>query len=86
MHIMPGETGNNAKALFDAQSKTTTVHFSSIVGSKVSKKHPKMFRVIVFKERESKRYDFEAISVVEASEIVGEIKAGIARFKVNRGG
>ena len=81
MHIMPGETGNNTKALFDAQPKTTTVHFSSIVGSKVSKKHPRMFRVIVFKERETKRYDFEAQSHDDAIEIVREIKRGLERFQ-----
>ncbi|KAF2126162.1 stress-activated map kinase-interacting protein-like protein [Dothidotthia symphoricarpi CBS 119687] len=73
IHIMPGEkTG---------EGKTTTVHFSSVVGSKVSKKHPRMFRVIVFKERETKRYDFEAGGVEEAGEIVREIKRGVGRFQ-----
>ncbi|ORY05146.1 stress-activated map kinase interacting protein 1-domain-containing protein [Clohesyomyces aquaticus] len=81
MHIMPGESQANTKALFEAQPKTTTVHFSSIVGSKVSKKHPRMFRVIVFKERETKRYDFEATSQEEAMEIVREIKMGMERFR-----
>jgi hypothetical protein len=81
MHIMPGETGANTKALFDTQPKTTTVHFSSIVGSKVSKKHPRMFRVVVFKERETKRYDFEAQGAEEAVEIVREIKRGVERFQ-----
>ncbi|KAF2875366.1 stress-activated map kinase-interacting protein-like protein [Massariosphaeria phaeospora] len=79
MHIMPGETGTT-KQIFDDKSKTTTVHFSSIVGSKVSKKHPRMFRVIVFKERETKRYDFEAQSHEDAVEIVKEIKKGVSRF------
>lgn len=84
MHIMPGETSNNtSKALFEQQtSKTTTVHFSSIVGSRISKKHSRMFRVIVFKEKETKRYDFEAQSQADAVEIVEEIKAGVARSKV----
>ncbi|KAF2248311.1 hypothetical protein BU26DRAFT_458542 [Trematosphaeria pertusa] len=79
MHIMPGDTGNT-KQLFDAPSKTTTVHFSSVVGSKVSKKHPRMFRVIVFKEKETKRYDFEAQSHEDAVSIVKEIKKGVDRF------
>jgi hypothetical protein len=39
-----------------------------------------MFRVIVFKERETKRYDFEAQSTNEAVEIVREIKNGVERF------
>lgn len=79
LHIMPGETGTS-KQIFDQPAKTTTVHFSSVVGSKVSKKHPKMFRVIVFKEKETKRYDFEAGSVTDAGEIVREIKRGVDRF------
>jgi hypothetical protein len=36
-----------------------------------------MFRVVVFKERESKRYDFEATSSEEAAEIVDEIRKGV---------
>ena len=88
MHIMPGEAGTHPPktavgGLFDDRvaSKTTTVHFSSIVGSKVSKKHPKMFRVLVFRERETKRYDFEAQSGDEAGRIVREIKRGVERFQ-----
>ncbi|OCK80787.1 hypothetical protein K432DRAFT_404393 [Lepidopterella palustris CBS 459.81] len=82
MHIMPGENTNitNTKLLFEQQpAKTTTVHFSSVVGSKVSRRHPRMFRVVVFKERETKRYDFEAVSQAEAVEIVKEIKRGVER-------
>lgn len=83
IHIMPGESKTGARSGFgvEGQGKTTTVHFSSVVGSKVSKKHPKMFRVIVFKERETKRYDFEAQSMDEAVEIVREIKKGVERFQ-----
>lgn len=86
MHIMPGESGAKAGARAggawaEGQGKTTTVHFSSVVGSKVSKKHNKMFRVVVFKERETKRYDFEASSADEALEIVREIKRGVDRFQ-----
>ncbi|KAI9880200.1 MAG: hypothetical protein M1830_004786 [Pleopsidium flavum] len=78
MHIMPGETG---KTLFDTGAKTTTIPFSSVVGCKVSRRHPKTFRVVVFKERETKRYDFEAQSVAEAAEIVVEIKKGMEPFQ-----
>lgn len=42
MHILPGEAG---KTLFDTGSKTTTVPFSMIVGCKISRRHPKTFRV-----------------------------------------
>lgn len=42
MHILPGETG---KTLFDNSVKTSRVPFSMIVGCKVSRRHPKTFRV-----------------------------------------
>ena len=48
MHILPGETG---KALFDSSTKTSRVPFSMIVGCKVSRRHPKMFRVSWFHRR-----------------------------------
>ncbi|KAF2763325.1 hypothetical protein EJ05DRAFT_534689 [Pseudovirgaria hyperparasitica] len=83
MHIMPSETGGGGgnKALFEPQGKTTVVPFSSVVGSKVSRRHPRMFRVVVYKERETKRYDFEASSAGEAQEIVKEIKRAVERFQ-----
>lgn len=42
MHILPGEAG---KTLFDTGAKTTRIPFSMIVGCKVSRRHPKTFRV-----------------------------------------
>lgn len=42
MHILPGETG---KTLFDTSAKTNRIPFSMIVGCKVSRRHPKTFRV-----------------------------------------
>lgn len=42
MHILPGETGKN---LFDSNAKTSRVPFSTIIGCKVSRRHPKTFRV-----------------------------------------
>lgn len=80
IHIMPGETGRRA-GVVEGQGKTTTVHFSSVVGTKVSKKHPKTVRLLVYREKETKRYDFEAASVDEAADIVKEIKKGVARFQ-----
>lgn len=77
MHILPGETG---KTLFDTSAKSTTVPFSMIVGCKVSRRHPKTFRVIIFRERETKRYDFEAQWIAEAAEIVQEISKGMEPF------
>lgn len=42
MHILPGETG---KTMFDTSAKTNRIAFSMIVGCKVSRRHPKIFRV-----------------------------------------
>lgn len=78
MHILPGETG---KTLFDTSTKTTTIPFSMIVGCKVSRRHPKTFRVIIFRERETKRYDFEAANISESAEIVQEIRKGMEPFQ-----
>ena len=82
LHIMPSQEGHGAggKGLAEAPGKTTTVHYSSIVGCKVSRKHPRMLTVHVFKEKETKRYDFEARNQQEASEIVREIKTGVEKF------
>ncbi|KAL3423602.1 Stress-activated map kinase-interacting protein 1 [Phlyctema vagabunda] len=77
LHIMPGSTG---KTMFEGQGKTTTVHFSNVVGCKVTRRHPANFKVIVYKANESKRYDFEAKSSDEAAEIVFEIKKGISPY------
>jgi len=75
LHIMPASTG---KTMFDGQGKTTTVHFSNVIGCKVTRRHPTNFKVVVYKGTETnKRYDFEAKTAAEAAEIVYEIKKGI---------
>jgi hypothetical protein len=83
MHIMPSSAEHHPTAakLFEAPGKVTTVHFSSVVGSKVSRRHPRMFRVVVYKERETKRYDFEAATGHEAHEIVRQIKKGVEKYQ-----
>lgn len=42
LHIMPASTG---KTVFEGQGKTTTVHFSNVVGCKVTRRHPTNFKV-----------------------------------------
>jgi target of rapamycin complex 2 subunit MAPKAP1 len=42
VHIMPSSGG---KAVLDGGGKTTTVHFSNVVGCKVSRRHPTNFKV-----------------------------------------
>ncbi|KAI9706805.1 MAG: hypothetical protein M1820_004776 [Bogoriella megaspora] len=86
MHIMPSETGGGgvggggAGLAANTAGKITTVGISNIVGCKVSRKHPKTVRVLVFRERETKRYDFEAANPSEAQEIVAEIRKGIEPY------
>ncbi|KAH8805569.1 stress-activated map kinase interacting protein 1-domain-containing protein [Xylogone sp. PMI_703] len=77
LHIMPSSTG---KTVFEGQGKTTTVHFSNVVGCKVQRRHPTNFKLVVYKSTETKRYDFEAKSADEAAEIVFEIKKGISPY------
>lgn len=82
MHIMPGESG---KTLWGPDGKTTAVAFSDVVGSKVSRRHPKSFRVVVIRGNdatEQKRYDFEAKNAVEAVEIVDEIKKNMKHYRI----
>lgn len=42
LHIMPISSG---KTMFEGQGKTTTVHFSKVVGCKVTRRHPTNFKV-----------------------------------------
>lgn len=83
MHIMPAETtmANAATKKANGGGSNKAIHFMSVIGSKVSSKHPKTFRVVVYRERESKRYDFEAQNRDEAAEIVREIRRGMERFQ-----
>ncbi|KAM3560943.1 hypothetical protein ARSEF4850_003431 [Beauveria asiatica] len=77
IHIKPASGG---KALHDSTSKTTTVHFSNVIGCKVARKHPTNFKLVVYRATETKRYDFEARNADEAAEIVSELKKGIAPY------
>ncbi|KAJ5758583.1 hypothetical protein N7520_005739 [Penicillium odoratum] len=80
MHIVPGETGKTA-----SDSKTRSINFNDVVGCKVSRRHPKSFRVVVLRGNEAneqKRYDFEARNALEAIEIVDEIKKNMAQYRV----
>jgi target of rapamycin complex 2 subunit MAPKAP1 len=82
LHVMAGET---AKGVFDATGKTRSINFNDIVGTKVSRRHPKSFSVVVLRgtdAHEQKRYDFEARNEAEAAEIVGEIKKNMEQYRV----
>lgn len=80
MHIMPGETGKTA-----SDTKTRSINFNDVVGCKVSRRHPKSFRVVVLRgtdANEQKRYDFESRNTSEAVEIVDEIKKNMAHYRI----
>ncbi|PNS16133.1 hypothetical protein CAC42_4534 [Sphaceloma murrayae] len=84
IHIMPGGnidfdgSGQGAEGL--TRGKTTSVHLRDVIGCKVARKHPKLVRVLVYREKETKRYEFEAESRAQAAEIVDEIRKGVERF------
>ncbi|KAF7587132.1 mitogen-activated protein kinase associated protein 1 [Aspergillus hancockii] len=80
MHIMPGDTAKTGSA-----TKTRSISFNDVVGCKVSRRHPKNFRVVVLRgndANEQKRYDFEARNALEAVEIVDEIKKNMAHYRI----
>ncbi|KAL2312469.1 Target of rapamycin complex 2 subunit sin1 [Schizosaccharomyces pombe] len=70
VHIMPSESKN----IFETP-KTSSIHAGSIILCKQSKKSPCNFKMIVSKNRETKRYDFEVLSALEAAIIVSRIRA-----------
>ncbi|KAK0722413.1 stress-activated map kinase interacting protein 1-domain-containing protein [Lasiosphaeria miniovina] len=77
IHIMPASGGK----MVESDGKTTSVHFSNVVGCKVSRKHPTNFKLVVYKATESKRYDFVTNSLEYAAEIVQQLKKGISPYR-----
>jgi len=82
MQILPGPPEDGGLGGVPVSGKVTNVAMSSIVGVKVSRKHPKMMRVLVYREKETKRYDFECSSHAEAEAVVGDIRVGLAEYGV----
>lgn len=80
VHIMPSDQN---KTLFDSP-KTTSIHISSIIGCKQSRKAPLNFKIIAMKSREWKRYAFEAMSPPQAADIVEAIKKQISAYKMDK--
>ncbi|KAK3375135.1 stress-activated map kinase interacting protein 1-domain-containing protein [Podospora didyma] len=77
IHIMPASGGKT----IESDGKSTTVHFSNVVGCKVSRKHPTNFKLVVYKATEAKRYDFVTNSSEYAADIVHELKKGISPYR-----
>ncbi|KAI9861696.1 MAG: hypothetical protein M1824_002127 [Vezdaea acicularis] len=65
------------------EQKTTTIHFGNVVGAKMAKgRKGSAFKVVVFREGGTKRYDFEAVGGrEEARRIVEEVRRGIEMYK-----
>lgn len=76
MTIMPAAPDSLAAP----SGKVTNVPMTSVIGAKVSRKHTKMVRILVYRERETKRYDFEAANHREAEEIVDDVRRGMEVF------
>ncbi|PHH59195.1 hypothetical protein CDD81_3571 [Ophiocordyceps australis] len=79
IHISAASGGKST--VHDGGGKTTTVHFSNVIGCKVPRKHPANVKLVIYRATESKRYDFEAKSADEAAEIVAELKKGISPYR-----
>ena len=70
VHIMPSEQKTLLNA-FESQTKTRSIHISAIIGWKTYRKAPSNFKILVMgQQKETKRYDFEAMSEDQAGEIV----------------
>lgn len=76
LQVLPAQNAEDGPV----SGKVTNIHMSSIVGVKVSRKHPKMVRVVVYKEKEAKRYDFECASKEEAQSIVADVQVGVGQY------
>lgn len=82
MTILPaGNDASMAGGVGGVVGKVTNVPMSSIIGAKVSRKHPKMVRILVYREEGAKRYDFEAGSKAEAEDVVGDVRRGMRVFE-----
>ncbi|KAK6501630.1 hypothetical protein TWF481_009465 [Arthrobotrys musiformis] len=80
VHIMPSDQN---KTLFDSP-KTTSIHVSSIIGCKQSRKAPLNFKIIAMKSREWKRYAFEAMSPSQAADIVEALKKQTSAYRMDK--
>ena len=76
MTVMPAAPDSLAAP----SGKVTNVPMTSVIGAKVSRKHTKMVRILVYRERETKRYDFEAANHREAEAIVEDVRRGMEVF------
>jgi hypothetical protein len=83
VHIMPSEQKTLLNA-FESQTKTRSIHISAIIGCKTYRKAPSNFKILVMRQqKETKRYDFEAMSEEQAEEVVQALKKALAGYKMD---
>lgn len=84
VHIMPSDQKTLLNAL-ESQTKTRSIHVSTIIGCKVYRKQATCFKILVLRpEKETKRYDFEAESKEQAAEVVEAVLRARTKEEMER--
>ncbi|KAI5820601.1 stress-activated map kinase interacting protein 1-domain-containing protein [Pyronema omphalodes] len=84
VHIMPSDQKTLLNA-FESQTKTRSIHISAIIGVKTYRKAPSNFKIIVMRQqKETKRYDFEAMNEDQAEEVVQALKRVTNEYRMDR--
>lgn len=74
VHIMPSES----------HGKTRSIHISTIIGCKTYRKAPSSFKILVMRpQKETKRYDFEAMSEEQAGEVVQALRKATMDYRMD---
>jgi len=82
VHIMPSEQKTLLNA-FESQSKTRSIHISAVIGCKTYRKAPCHFKILVMRpQKETKRYDFEAMSEEQAEEVVQALRKAMSEYRM----
>lgn len=78
IHIMASDT-----KLISGTVRTASYHISQVASCKTSKRAPSSFKLVVWrdKDKDVKRYDFEAAGSKAAAEIVQTIQALMLAYK-----
>ena len=82
VHIMPSDT-----KLMSGTVRTASYHISQVALCKTSKRAPSSFKLVVWrdKDKDVKRYDFEASNSRMAGEIAQTIQALMQGYKESLG-
>lgn len=83
VHIMPSDQKTLLFAI-ESQAKTRSIHISTIIGCKTYRKAPSNFKILVMRpQKETKRYDFEAMSEQQAEDVVNALRKAIMEFRMD---